>query len=231
MYQYIALVYSYMDFVYRYTGSKGRYTASVYRPLKPVYRYTKSMYAYTKMMYWYMKSVYRYLKPVDQYTRPAGSPPEYDYLVRHVQRTHDEKYSLTAGLSRAILYYMKTAKKQTEANMDTFTAANLNFVGIGKIYFENRGVDWNVPALHFMVDKTGSHYEATCLEFGLVSSGSGEREAAQRLAEQIQTYLDGVMSRGGRLDELADVVTNNFMEDYWGLYRAYEFRLAARAVI
>jgi hypothetical protein len=46
---------------------------------------------------------------------------------------------------------------------------NKNFVGIGKLIFDS-DAEWNIPILHFMVDKTASgNYEATLLEFGLVS--------------------------------------------------------------
>jgi len=62
--------------------------------------------------------------------------------------------------------------------------------------------EWNIPHIHFMVDKTDSgNYEATLLEFGLVS-----------WSESLE-------------------VDDQVMDGYWRYYRKIEFSLAPSNLI
>jgi hypothetical protein len=109
------------------------------------------------------------------------------------------------------------------------TISEKKFVGIGKMVIDTIGTDWNIPALHFMVDHTyKEHYEATSLEFGLVVCGDSQEEATKRLAEHIHHYIVAVMTGGGGFDELEELARNDFMSDYWSTYRYFEFSLARR---
>jgi hypothetical protein len=102
------------------------------------------------------------------------------------------------------------------------------FVGIGKMIFNTPpNVNWNIPHLHFLVDKIDDdRYEATVLEFGLVSSGKDQAEAIERLASQIHYYIFSVMEDERNYQQFIDIVDSYVMEDYWRYYRVIEFTLA-----
>jgi hypothetical protein len=100
-----------------------------------------------------------------------------------------------------------------------------DFIGIGKIVF-NSNAEWNIPHLHFIVDKTTSgNYEATSLEFGLVSWSELEREAITSLVKQTYFYILSVMEKSG-FDQFIKEVDNHVMDDYRRHYRKIEFSLA-----
>lgn len=101
-----------------------------------------------------------------------------------------------------------------------------NIVGVGKIILDTNAVTWNVPHLHFLVSKKDAHFEAVCLEFGLVSSGVSQEESAKRLVEQTVYYIGTVINRSRGFEELKEVALNDFMHLYWGAYRHIEFCLA-----
>jgi hypothetical protein len=103
------------------------------------------------------------------------------------------------------------------------------FVGIGKMIFNTSGVEWNIPHLHFMVDKNSDGiYEATVLEFGLVSSAEDEEEAIKRLAELARTYILSVMKNDNGYSQFLECVNDFVMCDYWRHYRYIEFSLAKK---
>jgi hypothetical protein len=99
------------------------------------------------------------------------------------------------------------------------------FIGIGRInFFTNK--EWNIPALHFMVDKTSSgNYEATLLEFILVSWSETKEDAIKSLAMQTYFYLYKVIEKSG-FEGLIKRVEDHVMDDYWNFYRKIEFSLA-----
>jgi len=99
------------------------------------------------------------------------------------------------------------------------------FVGIGKMGFETNK-EWNIPSLHFMVDKTISgNYEATLLEFGLISWSETEEAAIKSLVRQTHSHILTVTEKAG-FDELIKSVDDHVMDDYWRFYRKIEFSLA-----
>ena len=102
---------------------------------------------------------------------------------------------------------------------------NKNFVGIGKIVFDSNA-EWNIPHLHFMVDKTTSGtYEATLLEFGLVSWAEDEKDSIKSLVKQTHSHILSAMERAG-FDEFILEVNDHVMDDYWRQYRKIDFMLA-----
>jgi hypothetical protein len=104
---------------------------------------------------------------------------------------------------------------------------NREFVGIGKMFFNIPDVSWNIPHLHFLVDSQGpGYYEATCLEFGLVTSGKTPEESIEGLAILTHSHIMAVMESGDRYDQFVTLVDNYAMEDYWRKYRVIEFSLA-----
>jgi hypothetical protein len=102
-----------------------------------------------------------------------------------------------------------------------------NFVGIGKFIFSV--TNWSVPHLHFMVDKAPwDGYEATNLEFGLVSSGKTQEEATQHLALLIRSHISVVLNEGNGYNELIQTVKTHALDDFWAEYRAIDFSLGKR---
>ena len=100
-----------------------------------------------------------------------------------------------------------------------------NFIGVGKIVFGSNA-EWNIPHLHFMVDKTLSgNYEATLLEFGLVSWAETQENSITGLVKQTHSHILTVMEKTG-FDQLIEDVDNCVMEGYWRQYRKIEFSLA-----
>jgi hypothetical protein len=99
------------------------------------------------------------------------------------------------------------------------------FVGIGKMVFE-KNAEWNIPHLHFMVDKTKSNnFEATLIEFGLVSWSESKEAVIKSLVLQTHSYILNVMGKNG-FDDFINVVDSHTMDDYWRHYRKIEFTLA-----
>jgi hypothetical protein len=102
---------------------------------------------------------------------------------------------------------------------------NKNFVGIGKLIFDS-DAEWNIPILHFMVDKTASgNYEATLLEFGLVSWSENLNGAIRSLVKQTHSHIFTVLLRTG-FDQFIKDVDNYVMDEYWRQYRKMDFSLA-----
>jgi hypothetical protein len=101
-----------------------------------------------------------------------------------------------------------------------------DIIAVGKMIIDTNSVSWNVPHLHFLVLKVSEHFEAICLEFGIVSSGSTEEEAAQRLIENAIYHIGSVVNGGNGFSEFKEVALNGFMNSYWGAYRHIEFCLA-----
>jgi len=100
-----------------------------------------------------------------------------------------------------------------------------NFIGIGKMVFE-KNKEWNIPHLHFLVDKTASgNFEATLLEFGLISWSETEEAAIKSLVRQTHSHILMVIEKSG-FDGLIRNVDDHVMDDYWRLYRKIEFTMA-----
>ena len=122
---------------------------------------------------------------------------------------------------------MKTEKnlKKEVDELGFVNVDNKNFVGIGKMVFDSNA-EWNIPHLHFMVDKTSSgNYEATLLEFGLVSWSEDVNGSIKSLVKQTHSHILSVVERTG-FDEFIREVNDHVMDDYWRQYRKIDFMLA-----
>ena len=105
------------------------------------------------------------------------------------------------------------------------SVAHKKFVGIGKMIFRS-SEEWNIPHLHFMVDKTNSgNFEATLLEFGLVSWAETKDEVIQSLFRQVAFYIFNTKEQS-KFDQMLEDVDNHAMDDYWRCYRKIDFSLA-----
>jgi hypothetical protein len=104
---------------------------------------------------------------------------------------------------------------------------NKHFVAIGKMMIDNLGAKWNIPDLHFIVNRTPSGlFEATNIEFILDSCGGSLEEAVEGLSGLTIHYITVVMGKGHGYSEFIDKVNSLVMEDYWREYRNIEFSLA-----
>jgi hypothetical protein len=102
-----------------------------------------------------------------------------------------------------------------------------HFVAIGKMTIDNLNTEWNIPDLHFIVNKTPSGlFEATNIEFILDSDGNTIEEAIEGLTGLTIHYITAAMEKGRGYDEFIDKVNSLAMEDYWREYRNIEFSLA-----
>jgi len=106
---------------------------------------------------------------------------------------------------------------------------NKNFVAIGKMTIDNLSTEWNIPDLHFIVNKTPSGLlEATNIEFILDSTGNTIEEAIEGLIGLTIHYITSAMEKGRGYDEFIDKVNSLAMEEYWREYRDIEFSLARK---
>ena len=104
---------------------------------------------------------------------------------------------------------------------------NKHFVAIGKMTIDNLSTEWNIPALHFIVNKAPSGlFEATNIELILDSSGNTIEEAVEGLIGLTLHYITAVMEKGRGYDEFIEKVNSLAMEEYWREYRNIEFSLA-----
>jgi len=101
-----------------------------------------------------------------------------------------------------------------------------DIIGIGRMVIDTRSVSWNIPHLHFLVSRNPTHFEATCLEFGLVAVGSTQEESAEHLIEHTLYHIGEVLNNGNGFEEFKETVLNGFMNSYWNAYRHIEFCLA-----
>jgi len=77
-----------------------------------------------------------------------------------------------------------------------------------------------------MIDKTASgHFEATLLEFGLISWAETEEAAIKKLARQTHSHILSVIGKNG-FNGLIKAVDDHVMDDFWKNYRKIEFSLA-----
>ena len=122
----------------------------------------------------------------------------------------------------------KVEKKNIEEDTTEFGYVNVahkNFIGIGKMTF-NSEAEWNIPHLHFMVDKTADgNFEATLLEFGLVSWSESLNDSITSLVKQTRTHIITVMEKSG-FEEFIKEVDDHVMDGYWREYRKIDFKLA-----
>jgi len=101
---------------------------------------------------------------------------------------------------------------------------NKHFIAIGKMTIDNLNTEWNIPDLHFIVNKTPSGlFEATNIELILDSIGNSIEEAIEGLTGLTIHYITSVMEKGRGYDEFIEKVNSLVMEDYWREYRNIEF--------
>jgi len=106
---------------------------------------------------------------------------------------------------------------------------NKNFVAIGKMTIDNLSTEWNIPDLHFIVNKTPSGLlEATNIELILDSAGYTIEDAIEGLIGLTIHYITSVMEKGRGYDEFIEKVNSLAMEEYWREYRNIEFSLARK---
>lgn len=103
----------------------------------------------------------------------------------------------------------------------------LQFIGIGKVIYDDFDTDFNIPHLHFLtIEYDEGVFQAVNLEFQLFSLGETQEKAIANLVKMISSYIIGVCEKGRGFEELKDVALLNTMDAYWNKYREIEFELA-----
>ena len=104
-----------------------------------------------------------------------------------------------------------------------------NFIGAGKIIYDLYSNGYNIPHLHFLVEKLEDDlYEAVNLEFSLFALGNTTETAIASLVELTIEYIDSVFEFGRGFKELQDMATCQVMDNYWAKYREIEFSAASK---
>ena len=71
---------------------------------------------------------------------------------------------------------------------------NKHFVAIGKMTIDNLSAEWNIPDLHFIVNRTSDGlFEATNIELILDSSGKSIEKSIEGLTGLTIHYITTVM--------------------------------------
>ncbi len=100
---------------------------------------------------------------------------------------------------------------------------SLNFIGAGKLMYKNFSEDFNIPHLHFVVNKIDGCYQAIGLEFQLFVESNTKEGAIVELATSTIKYMQTVFDKGRGYEELIEKASENCMEEYWSIYREIEF--------
>ena len=112
-------------------------------------------------------------------------------------------------------------------NDGVLSTEGLQFIGIGKIMYNDLTTDFNIPHLHFLVAEYDVDvFQAINLEFQLFSLGESPEKAIANLVKMISSYIIGVCQKGKGFEELKTVALLNGMDAYWNKYREVEFELA-----
>lgn len=104
---------------------------------------------------------------------------------------------------------------------------NLNFIGAGKLMYNDFFEDFNIPHLHFLViEHSKNEYEAVNLELQLFASGKTPKNAIAELAALTTSHIFTVIKKGRGYTELAETAEEITMANYWSEYRKIEFKAA-----
>ena len=103
---------------------------------------------------------------------------------------------------------------------------NLNFIGAGKIMYNNFSPDFNIPHLHFLVIEHDSFFEAVNIELQLFAIGESKESVVVELATLTSTHIVTVLSQGRGYDEFVETALEETMNNYWKEYRKIEFEAA-----
>jgi len=104
---------------------------------------------------------------------------------------------------------------------------SLNFVGAGKLMYNNFSASFNIPHLHFLVIKHNEkRYEAVNLELQLFATENTPEDAIAELATLTSMHIITVFNQGRGYEELIEIAIQRTMDDYWAEYRKIEFKAA-----
>lgn len=104
-----------------------------------------------------------------------------------------------------------------------------NFIGAGKIMYDWYSNDYNIPHLHFLVNKLENGlYEAINLEFSLFALGEDVENAVAELVELTIEHIDIVIKHSRGFTELHETAVSHLMDNYWAEYRHIEFSAASQ---
>lgn len=112
-------------------------------------------------------------------------------------------------------------------SINVISTKDLDFKAIGKITFSTSGQTWNIPHLHYMINKANDGvYEAVCIELREFASGNTIAEAVENMGLHLLNYLNSNVKNADDIDKLINCVDTNDMDEYWKEYRKTDFTLA-----
>jgi hypothetical protein len=112
-------------------------------------------------------------------------------------------------------------------NVPFVPVVDKEFISIGKIIFKTNS-ERDIPQLHYMVNKTVSeNFEATLLEFGLVSWSEKENEAIINLVKQTYFHIFTSMEKNC-FDNCFSEELDYVMQGYWGCYIKNRYSQASK---
>jgi hypothetical protein len=144
----------------------------------------------------------------------AKTKPE---ILKKLYKNHFQKYIPLRLKKDHIINYIPPFY-----NKPFVPVKDKKFVSIGKMSFK-ANFERTFPPLHYMVDNTASgNFEATLLEFGLVSWSEAEEEAIISLAKQTHFHINAVMEKDN-LERFIEEDYHDAMSDYWRYYRKIKY--------
>lgn len=103
----------------------------------------------------------------------------------------------------------------------------MEFIGSGKIMYNNFSSKFNIPHLHFLViQHEKDMYQAVNLELQLFAAGDTFENAIAELVALTTTHIIAVLEDGRGYDELVETALERTMDEYWHEYRQIEFKAA-----
>ena len=112
-------------------------------------------------------------------------------------------------------------------SIDVLSVKGLDFKAIGKIVFSTGEKTWNIPHLHYIINKARDGvYEAVCIELREFASGNTIAEVVENMGLHLLNYLNSNIKKSDDIDQLINCVDTNDMDEYWKEYRKIDFTLA-----
>ena len=112
-------------------------------------------------------------------------------------------------------------------NSEVLATEGLNFIGIGKIMYNNLQYNFHIPHLHFLLlEYEKNVFQAVNLEFQLFALDDTPEKTIASLVKMLTSYIIETCNKKDGFEELKTLALLQNMENYWKKYREIEFDLA-----
>lgn len=114
-----------------------------------------------------------------------------------------------------------------DVTFDNDILGTISVHGIGKFILSSKN-DFNIPHLHFITyfSKNEKEYNTLCLELGIHFNDTNHEISIRGMIRGCLEYLNTEITNKKDMDKLVSMVSSTDFEDFWALYRQYEFELA-----